>query len=274
MSLIDINKDLCNRDGICSAVCPLMVLRISDGSCPEPIPEAEETCIRCGHCAAACPTGALKHRDIDSYKLETVEESLKLSVEQCKQFFKTRRSIRTFKDKPVSRDKLERIIDVARYAPSARNAQEVEWLVICDRDEIKRYSGMVIDFCKVILTEGVPGIDPNPHLHEVIEHWNNGIDLVLRDAPALVITHMDRENHLAQNDCIIALSHFELAATGLGLGCCWAGFLMTAAGNYPPLMEALSLPDGHQCFGAMMTGYPKFRYYRLPVKKEPKITWR
>lgn len=274
MNIIEIDRELCNRDGICTLVCPLGVLSISNGDCPELIPEAEETCIRCGHCVAACPTGALAHRDLDSYKFEPVDESLKLSTEQCEQFFKNRRSIRTFKDKPLLKDKLERLIDIARYAPSARNAQEVEWLVICDRDNLKKYSGMVIDFCKILLTEGVPGIDPNPHLHKVIEHWNNGIDLVSRDAPALIITHMDGENHLSQNDCIIALSNFELAATGLGLGCCWAGFFMTAAGNYPPIMEALSLPEGHQCFGAMMVGYPKFKYHRIPVRKEPKIEWR
>ncbi|MFC1841409.1 nitroreductase family protein [Thermodesulfobacteriota bacterium] len=274
MSIIEIDEELCNQDGICAMVCPLMVLNISEGNCPEPVPEAEETCIRCGHCVAACPTGALKHRDLDFFKFEPVDGSLKLSTGQCEQFFKYRRSIRTFKDKPVSKDKLERLIDIARYAPSARNAQEVEWLVICDREKIKKYSSMVIDFCHILLTEGVPGIDPNPHLHKVIGHWNEGIDLVLRDTPALIIAHMEEENHLAQNDCMIALSNLELAATGMGLGCCWAGFLMTAAGNYPAITEALSLPEGHKCFGAMMVGYPKFRFHRIPIRKEPKITWR
>ena len=274
MSIIEIDKELCNQDGICAAVCPLRLLNMSQGDCPEPVPEIEESCIRCGHCVAVCPTGALKHLDLDFYKFEPVDESLKLSTGQSEHFFKSRRSIRTFKDRPVSKDKLERLIDIARYAPSARNAQEVEWLVINDRDIIKKYSGMVIDFCKVLLTDGVPGIDPNPHLHKVIEDWNAGIDLVLRDAPALIITHMEEENHLSQNDCMIALSNLELAATGMGLGCCWAGFLMTAAGNYSPMAEELSLPEGHQCFGAMMVGYPKFRYQRIPIRKEPKITWR
>ena len=38
--------------------------------------------------------------------------------------------------------------------------------------------------------------------------------------------------------------------------------------------EALSLPEGHQCFGAMMVGCPGFGYHRLPLRKTPDITWR
>ena len=37
---------------------------------------------------------------------------------------------------------------------------------------------------------------------------------------------------------------------------------------------ALALPAGHQCFGAMMVGYPQHRYHRLPTRKTPNITWR
>jgi hypothetical protein len=39
------------------------------------------------------------------------------------------------------------------------------------------------------------------------------------------------------------------------------------------LREAVNLPEGHQIFGAMMVGYPKYRYHRIPLRKEPKIAW-
>jgi nitroreductase len=73
-------------------------------------------------------------------------------------------------------------------------------------------------------------------------------------------------------DSAIALSYMDLAAPSLGLGCCWAGFFMIAAGSWPPLAEAFQLPEGHKSFGAMMVGYPKFRYQRLPERNEAKIT--
>jgi hypothetical protein len=38
---------------------------------------------------------------------------------------------------------------------------------------------------------------------------------------------------------LFALTYLELAAYGLGLGACWAGFLTGAATFYAPVMEAL-----------------------------------
>jgi hypothetical protein len=40
------------------------------------------------------------------------------------------------------------------------------------------------------------------------------------------------------------------------------------------MQKALALPEGHQSYGAMMVGYPKFNYHRLPSRKPPPITWR
>ena len=274
MEFIEVDKDKCNQDGICISACPSRVIEYDKEGFPVSAQSIEMMCVMCGHCVAICPTGALKHRILDFHRFESIDDELRLTSEQCEMFFKSRRSIRAYKDKPVSRDKLSRLIDIARYAPTARNSQGVSWLVITDKTEIKKYSELAVDFSRVLLNEGVPGIDPNPHLGKFIDDWKSGFDFILNDAPALVITHGDRENRFSQNDCIIALANLELAATGLGLGCCWAGFFMTAAGNYTPLLEALSLSEGHQCFGAMMVGYPQFRYHRIPIRREPKITWR
>ena len=274
MEFFEVDKELCNQDGICITACPSRVIENGEDGFPAPAQDIETMCIRCGHCVAICPTGAFRHSSLDFHRFETFDPDLMITREQCEYLFKSRRSIRAYKDKPVSKDKISRLIDIARYAPTARNSQAVSWLVISGKSELKKYSGLVVDFSKVLLSEGVPGIDPNPHLGKFIEDWKSGFDFVLYDAPALIITHGDREDRFAQNDCIIALTNLELAATGLGLGCCWAGFFMTAAGNYAPLMEELSLPERHQCFGAMMVGYPQFRYPRIPLRREPKITWR
>jgi nitroreductase len=61
--------------------------------------------------------------------------------------------------------------------------------------------------------------------------------------------------------CIIALTYLELAVTSFGLGACWAGYFSAAANMGPPMKKALGLPEEHNSFGAMMVGYPKYKYH-------------
>lgn len=96
----------------------------------------------------------------------------------------------------------------------------------------------------------------------------------MHGAPHAIIVHAPADNVLAPVDAPIALTYLELAAYGLGLGACWAGFLTGAATFYAPVMEALQLPEGHKYMGALMVGYPKYKYSRIPLKNKPSIIWR
>jgi nitroreductase len=111
-------------------------------------------------------------------------------------------------------------------------------------------------------------------LSDLVAAWEAGDDRVLRQAPVLVVAYAPSEYPMAPADCAIALSYLDLAAPSFGLGACWAGFFMLAVANWPPLQQALALPEGHSCFGAMMVGYPKHRYHRLPLRNEAQISWR
>ena len=120
----------------------------------------------------------------------------------------------------------------------------------------------------------MPELAASMHMDKTLQRWEDGNDVILRDAPVLIVTHAEKDNRAAPSTCTIALTYLELAAISMGLGCCWAGYFNAAATTFPPMMEALSLPRGHQCFGAMMVGYPKFNYHRLPTRKPPSINWR
>jgi len=89
-----------------------------------------------------------------------------------------------------------------------------------------------------------------------------------------LVTHAPKKEQSAPSACTLALSYFELAAPSLGLGACWAGFFYAASNVWPPMQQALALPEGHASFGAMMVGYPEYAYHRLPLRSEPLITWR
>ena len=90
----------------------------------------------------------------------------------------------------------------------------------------------------------------------------------------LIIAYADESIGMSPANCVIALTHLELAASSLGLGACWAGYFMAAAGVYEPLQRELALPDGHKTFGALMVGYPTYTYHRIPLRHDQKIQWR
>jgi len=124
------------------------------------------------------------------------------------------------------------------------------------------------------MIEKKPQIAESFHFDRTVAAWEKGSDRILRRAPHLIVAHASPAVPLAQSDCIIALSYLELAAFAAGLGTCWAGYLNSAANIYPPLQNALALPEGHQTFGALMVGRPKYRYQRIPLRNAPNIEWR
>lgn len=273
MDLLKVDQQSCDQDGVCAVVCPAGLIDVNKGKFPQAIKGADELCIRCGHCVAVCPHGSLSLRDMVADDCKPVNEHLLLSPEQCEQFLKNRRSIRNYKQKPIDREKLLSLIDVARYAPSGHNTQGVRWLVLGQGEELQYLCGLVADWMRFML-EKMPEVALGLHMDKTLERWEQGNDVILRGAPALIVAHAEKDNRMAPASCTIALTYLELAATGMGLGCCWAGYFNSAASTYGPMKEALALPDGHQPFGAMMVGYPKFQYKRLPQRRAAKITWR
>lgn len=274
MPLFTVDSDKCKRDGVCVAECPVRIIELKDdGSVPRPIEGAGALCIDCGHCVAACPHGALSLKTQPVDACEPIRENLLPTAEAATHFMKSRRSVRTYRRKPVKKETLEKLIDIARYAPSGHNCQPVSWLVIHDPDEARRLAGFVIDWMRHII-ETQPDMANSFHLDRVVAGWEDGRDPVLRGAPHVIVAHAPKNLPPAAPACTIALSHLELAAFAHGLGACWAGYFNTAANQWKPMLDALALPEGDAPFGAMMIGRPKFEYHRIPRRKPAKVVWR
>jgi nitroreductase/NAD-dependent dihydropyrimidine dehydrogenase PreA subunit len=269
-----INESKCKRDGICVAECPMKIIEMQDdNSLPAPTADAEGKCILCGHCVAVCPHGAFSHNQMPIEGFPEISEEWTLSAGQAEQFLRSRRSIRVYKEKEVDRSLLTRLIEIARYAPTGTNSQQVHWLVVNSRSEVVKLTDMAIDSIRgMIKADHVMAKKYN--LAEFVSAWEQGVDFILRGAPALVMTHAPKAYGLAQVDCTLALAYFDVAAPTLDLGTCWAGLFMAALSQYQPLIDALALPEDHGMFGAMMVGHPKFTYQHLVPRKAPVITWK
>jgi nitroreductase/Pyruvate/2-oxoacid:ferredoxin oxidoreductase delta subunit len=274
MDFLTVDQKKCKHDGICAAECPTMIIRMNSNSLlPEAIEGAEERCVKCGHCVAVCPHEALSVAGVSAKDCIPLKKEMQLSVDQVGQLIKSRRSIRKYLDKKIEQEKLSKLIDIARYAPTGGNSQLVQWLVINSRDEVKKIAEATIEFMRELSAQNHL-FSEKYNLSRLVERWDSGVDGIFRGAPALIIAHAPKEYGLATVDCTIALSYFDIAASSFGLGCCWAGFFMIASSQSASVLKILNLPKGNICVGGLMTGYPKYDYQRIPPGKDAKILWR
>jgi nitroreductase/NAD-dependent dihydropyrimidine dehydrogenase PreA subunit len=259
VSQIAVDKTLCKKDGACVAVCPGNTLALDENEFPEEV--AEGTCIFCGHCVAVCSCNALTHAGLPMEEFLPVSKDLP-SAAVIDGFLMGRRSVREFKDRPVSKETLHALLDVARHAPSASNSQKLHWIVMGEKAEVRTLSEETMNWLRAT------GLRPH-----MLEQWEKGNDVVLRGAPALIMVCAPADYGWGKQDSAIALTFLELAAEARGLGVCWAGFLTHVASVHAPVREALLVPEGYVVHGGLMLGEGKYSYRLVPPRKPLSVRW-
>jgi nitroreductase len=159
-----------------------------------------------------------------------------------------RRSIRKYREQPVEKEKLEQVLEAARLAPSACNAQPWRFAVVTDRALNKR-----------IIDEGMGLTVPNTWGHSA------PVIIVVCSEKSL-FTHQLAERvggvqfHLI--DIGIACEHLVLKAHELGLGTCYIGWFKEK--NIKKIIS-LSSSWGIECLVTL--GYPDSIPEATPRKK-------
>lgn len=273
MPIFTIDEALCDRDGICAAECPTGAVGFKgDGTPPFPSADSARTCINCGHCVSVCPHGAISLATMPTEACPEIDRGLLPSAGAFDHMARSRRSIRAYKPDALPQSVIEQIIETANYAPTGTNSQQRGWCVANGREKTEPLANMTIDWMDHLLGSNHP-LATGYALDRVVTAWKNGYDGILRGAPSLVVAHAPKQYMGGSIDCHIAMTTLELAAFSRGLGACWAGFLLMAANSWDPLREALGIPGDSLPHAAMMLGYPRFSYQRIPLRKKAEINW-
>ena len=132
-----------------------------------------------------------------------------------------RRSIRRYKETPVPRESIVKLLEAARLAPSAGHRQPWHFIVVQDRETIEKLAGGRI--------------------------W-------VADAPVVIVGVADLEvsPNWCFNDLAIAFEHIVLSATDLGLGTCWMGLIY----RDKEVKELLGIPDKLKVVAMTPLGVP------------------
>ena len=264
MSIITVNEEKCIKCEICIKECPSYVLKMGEKG-PEEI--AGTSCIACGHCVAICPTTAIDNSKTPLANQVDIKDFAKLDENQAEQFLRARRSIRTYKDESVSREELTKLVNIARLAPTGSNMQGISFVVVEDKELVKEAIEITIK-----LMEDSPLNDKFKKLIDI--YREDGVDVVLRGAPNLILTTADKNFSRGRENSIFSLAYLELYAPSLGLGSCWAGFFeLFALLKNSPMIKLFNIPEGKKITGAVMVGYPKYSYKRLVDRNPLEVTF-
>ena len=264
MDLITVNEEKCIKCGQCIKECPSFVLKMGEKG-PEEV--ANTTCIACGHCVAVCPTDAIDNKKTPLAEQIDAKDFPKLNAEQAEHFLRARRSIRNYKEQSVSREKLTKLVNIARLAPTGSNSQGISFLVVEDKKLVEKAVELTIRMIeKSPLKDALKGL--------IGIYREDGIDSILRGAPNLIITTADKDFSNGRANSISCLTYLELFAPSLGLGTCWAGFFeYCAAMKGSPMLKLFNIPEGKTITAAVMVGYPKYTYNKLVDRNPLDVTY-
>ena len=269
MDLIKVNQEKCTSCGLCAEVCPSGVINMGE----EGPQTTGKHCMACGHCVAVCPHAALDNKKAPLAQQLPLENSPVLDADTAARFLRARRSIRRYKQVAVPREKILKLLDIARLAPTGSNSQSVAYLVIDNTDTLRKITAATVDWMEELVQKGSPW---GAYFAGSVDNYRkNGQDGILRDAPCLVVA-ITAKNFLprGRDNTHFSLAYAELYAPSIELGTCWAGiFEACAVAGYQPLLKLLNLPEDMAVTGSLMVGYPNYTYKRLVDRNPLQVLW-
>lgn len=246
----------------------------------------------CGHCTAVCPGDAIRVEglDFDAFKpvrpLEITEDSLLTLMEQ-------RRSVRRYKDRPVPREILNRIIEGSHRAPTGTGRQTTGVIVI-DKPE-------TLEVLSKLLHELYQGLDkalgsPIGRFfikrrvgHEIFRTLQDFVipgmrwylkwkkegrgDEILRDCKALMLFHSPILEPMGEKNCTISAFHAIFMAEALGVGSCFNDLVPPACNRSPEIRKFLGLPEGREVHSSLTLGFAKYKYRKVVPRRLAEVRY-
>lgn len=250
----------CISCGACAQVCPAAVIKMEDKK-PALV---GKRCIKCGHCEAICPTNALTNDILNHGNIKELSATPVLDVDKAELFLRSRRSIRCFKDRTVTKEETEKLVNIGRYAQTGSNSQGVSYLVVSSKDKMEALRQLTYNYFKNHENKAFN------MLYQMFNSYDG--DMLYRGAPMLILGLTAPEQ---VSNAKYALTYIELYAPSLNLGTCWAGYLEAfILQNTDAMRELLEIPEHLNVAGALLYGYPKYKFHRLTDRDPLNIEWR
>lgn len=190
-------------------------------------------------------------------KTETISNPAKTN-ETLKTIYE-RRAVRKYRDEPVKRELIEKLLDAGRMAPSAMNTQAWKFYVLTQKETIRAFSKEIVkltskDFLKGGIKKAIINV-----VH--LLRFSHGIDFskmadpVFYGAPVVIFITAPKDYEWADLDIGMCSQNIMLAAKALGLDTCPVGFGKYA--EHVSLYPKLHIPASEKLCFSITVGYGK-----------------
>ena len=289
-SLITVDLDRCTLCKACINDCVARLFYIESDRL-HIVDEFEERCIFCGHCVAVCPVDVVK---LKVYDIKSTDDVYKIeNLPDFQSFYNLvlkRRSIRQFKDKPIPKELIENLLDLARFSPTGSNSENVYYTIIKDKEivakisniitiKVKRFAetledpkGREIIKARMSKEEFNLAIENLPRTKAILKTIERGVDFWCWNGE-LIFIHGDLTIGGVETNSALAAAHIMLAAETLGLGTCSLGYLTFHTNQSETIKKIIKLPENHEVGYSLTIGYPKVKYKRVPSRKPVRVQW-
>ncbi len=278
---ISISAETCIKCGKCVKVCPIYVF--TQESKAVPVVANPGMCIKCGQCVSVCPTSSVSHELFPSEKVHSIDYSMLPTADSMMLLLKSRRSNRALKKTPVPNELLDKIIEAANVAPTASNSQQVNYTLITDQVKLKEITEFTLSsfesklkfldnkIAKYLLGKTSPKLLRYiPLVKEMRRQFSEGNDLILRNAPVLLLIHSPKSNQYKEVDCNLAYQNGSLMAQALGVSQIYGGFVLNAVrGNSKGFAKIINTEE--VVCAVMALGMPQFSYPNYVDRKDANV---
>lgn len=277
MNKFIVDESKCIGCGLCKRACPSMLIDINENrkaQCQAVERMDWYGCWGCQHCLTVCPTGAISVMGKDpKNSLPMVGEEAGSMIDSL---ITGRRSCRHYRDENVDSEMLKDMLRVLECTPSGGNKQKMEYTIVDDKEEMKKFRKIMRRETEKLKAEGRYPYSWDEESFQIMEDRGtqamNG-DIFFCSAPHLFIPHMPKKFGSAPIEVGMTLAYFELMCAAKGLGCVYLGFPMNILKLLPETKALLHIPEDHFVGEAIGFGYPEFSYSRGAQKEgKAKIT--
>jgi ferredoxin/nitroreductase len=271
--MIKINNEKCIKCQACLEDCFTGALAMVN----EKIEFNQALCIACNHCIAVCPTDAVRDDSLDmNESLELAELDNSIEAIKLLNFIKSRRTIRKYKDIPLTEDEITTIIEAGRHTQTASNAQDVEYTVIVDK--MTEFRKLTYDALEDKANFYLDKTNKAPKLmRRYALMWKSMIKAFRKDpkqdklffnAPCVILVSANNpiNGHLAS-------ANMSLMIESLELGSLFSGFFTRAAEDNQPLQDFLNIYENKTITNCIVVGHPDVTYKRTAPRKKAIINW-